>query len=319
VLIEAVRSLPETIQLEVNIYGNIRQDPDYADRLKAIAGDDARISFCGTFPNERIGEIFEKIDVLVVPSIWFENTPLVIYSALAAGCPVIATDLGGLSEVIEDRINGLLFRKGDVTGLAEISVCWPMTGRCLQTSLIIQNLQRPSLCTLTNWRPVIPKLSKAEGEKMKCLVLGGGGFIGINLCERLLLAGHSLRVFERPRLLVGEKGSDPPVLPFQQSVEWVEGDFSNPADVEGAVAGCDVVFHLICTTLPKSSNENPVYDIETNLASTVNLLEKARNTPVKKIVFISSGGTVYGSRSKYPSRRAIRLTRYVHTVLQNWQ
>jgi glycosyltransferase involved in cell wall biosynthesis len=119
-LIEAVRSLPSTIPLDVKIYGNPGQDPDYGDRLKAIAGDDARISFCGTFPNERIGEIFEKIDVLVVPSIWFENTPLVIYSALAAGRPVIATDLGGMSEVIKDRTNGMLFRKGDVPGLAKI-------------------------------------------------------------------------------------------------------------------------------------------------------------------------------------------------------
>ncbi len=119
-LIEAVRTLPSTIPLDVKVYGNVSQDPDYGDRLKAIAGDDARISFCGTFPNNQIGEIFENIDVLVVPSIWYENTPLVIYSAFAAGCPVIATDLGGMSEVVQNRINGLLFRKGDVAGLAGI-------------------------------------------------------------------------------------------------------------------------------------------------------------------------------------------------------
>ncbi len=135
---------------------------------------------------------------------------------------------------------------------------------------------------------------------MKCLVLGGGGFIGINLCERLLSEGHSIRVFERPRLLVGEKETDSSVLSFQKSVEWVEGDFTNPTDLDGAIADCDVIFHLICTTLPKSSNENPVYDIETNLTSTVKLLEKARAQRVKKIVFISSGGTVYGIPQRIP-------------------
>jgi UDP-glucose 4-epimerase len=135
---------------------------------------------------------------------------------------------------------------------------------------------------------------------MKCLVLGGGGFIGINLCERLLSEGHTLRVFERPRLLVGEKVSGPSLISFQKSVEWVEGDFTNPADIEGAVAGCDIIFHLICTTLPNSSNANPVYDIETNLTSTVKLLEKAREHRVRKIVFISSGGTVYGIPQRVP-------------------
>jgi UDP-glucose 4-epimerase len=135
---------------------------------------------------------------------------------------------------------------------------------------------------------------------MKCLVLGGGGFIGINLCKRLLADGHSLRVFERPRLLVGEKSIDSSGRPFHEALEWVEGDFTNPSDMEGAVAGCDVIFHLICTTLPKSSNENPVYDIESNLTATVRLLETARTHRVKKIIFLSSGGTVYGIPRSIP-------------------
>lgn len=118
ILIEAVRSLPVNMPLEVKIYGNLNQNPKYSETLKSLAGDDSRIVFCGHFSNDQIGIVFTGLDVLVVPSIWYENTPLVIYSAQADGCPVIATNLGGLSEVVKDRVNGLLFEKGDVAGLA---------------------------------------------------------------------------------------------------------------------------------------------------------------------------------------------------------
>ncbi len=54
----------------------------------------------------------------MVPSIWYENTPLVIYSAQAAGCPVIASNLGGMAEVVQHENNGLLFEAGDASDLA---------------------------------------------------------------------------------------------------------------------------------------------------------------------------------------------------------
>src|SRR6185369_6235140 len=116
-LVDAIRNLPQEL-LELKIYGKMDDFPEYVDSLKRKAADDPRVSFCGTFPNDRIGEIIADIDVLVVPSIWYENTPLVIYSAQAAGCPVIATNLGGMSEVITDEENGLLFEAGDIEGLA---------------------------------------------------------------------------------------------------------------------------------------------------------------------------------------------------------
>lgn len=128
---------------------------------------------------------------------------------------------------------------------------------------------------------------------MRCLVLGGGGFIGLNLCEALLAAGHGVRVFERPRLTL-DGGGTPSAVSALPGAEWVEGDFANVADVRPALDGIEVVYHLICTTLPRPSNENPVYDIETNLVSTVGMLEAARTCGVRKIVFVSSGGTIYG-------------------------
>jgi len=116
-LIEAVKNLLPELAIELKIYGKLEEFPEYVARLHEIAKDDARIKFCGTFPNQKIGRIFAELDVLVVPSIWYENTPLVIYSAQAAGCPVIATDLGGMSEVIHHEVNGLLFEKGNIIQL----------------------------------------------------------------------------------------------------------------------------------------------------------------------------------------------------------
>ncbi len=117
-LISAIRLLQNMPSLELKIYGNHKTDPQYFKKLTQLAYEDQRIHFCGTFPNELIGEIFSELDVLVVPSIWYENTPLVIYSAQAAGCPVLATNLGGMAEVVEHEKNGLLFEAGDVTGIA---------------------------------------------------------------------------------------------------------------------------------------------------------------------------------------------------------
>jgi glycosyltransferase involved in cell wall biosynthesis len=118
VLISAFRHIPRTMKAELKVYGDPRRDPSYFDKLEKLAkGDDRRISFLGTFETERIGWILSDIDVLVVPSRWYENTPLVVYSAFASGTPVVATDVGGLSEVVEHERNGLLFKMNDSVDL----------------------------------------------------------------------------------------------------------------------------------------------------------------------------------------------------------
>ena len=117
-LVEAVKSLQPALPLELKIWGKQEEDPGYFAHLSELASEDRRIQFCGTFPNSAIGEIFSSLDVLVVPSIWYENTPLVIYSAQAAGCPVIASNLGGMAEIIHNGDNGLLFGLRNVAELA---------------------------------------------------------------------------------------------------------------------------------------------------------------------------------------------------------
>lgn len=133
---------------------------------------------------------------------------------------------------------------------------------------------------------------------MKCLVLGGGGFLGSHLCDALLADGHSVRIFDRPNLQPYRVFS--PV----ENLEWVEGDFANEEDLALNVPGCDVIYHLVSTTLPKSSNDNPIYDVETNVVSTLNLLNIAKKAQVNKIIFVSSGGTVYGVPEGTPIRES---------------
>ena len=117
-LVRAVRTLPMDMPVALKIYGALDQFTDYGLMLRELAGADDRIEFCGTFPNNKVGEVMAGLDVLAVPSIWYENTPLVVYSAQAAGTPVVASDVGGLREAIRDGENGLLFRMGDTQALA---------------------------------------------------------------------------------------------------------------------------------------------------------------------------------------------------------
>lgn len=128
---------------------------------------------------------------------------------------------------------------------------------------------------------------------MKCVVLGGGGFIGSHLCEALLADGHDVRAFDR---------REARFLPEVEraGTEICIGDFLNQADIKIALADADVVYHLISATVPQTSNESPLNDVETNIMGTLRLLDAARDARVGKIVFASSGGTVYGIPQEIP-------------------
>lgn len=117
VLVDAFSKLTNSNAL-LKIYGNPKEFPEYVAGLHTVAKGNDNIEFCGTFPNDQIANVLSGIDVLVVPSVWYENTPLVVYSALAAKCPVIASNFPGMSEVVRDEWNGLLFEPGDADALS---------------------------------------------------------------------------------------------------------------------------------------------------------------------------------------------------------
>lgn len=129
---------------------------------------------------------------------------------------------------------------------------------------------------------------------MQCLVLGGAGFIGSHVVDALLEHGHDVRIFDRQNI------STRNIVQALPRVKLVGGDFLNEDDLRSAIEGIDTVVHLVGTTLPKSSNDNVVYDIETNVIGTVTLLDLAKQAGVRKIVFASSGGTVYGLPQALP-------------------
>lgn len=118
VLLRAVRLLPD-VRLTLSVYGDLGVDPNYAARLRRLAAGDPRIRLMGTYQDYgRLSNALRAIDALVVPSVWYENSPNVILEAYAHGIPVIASDLGGMAELVRHEESGLLFRPGDARDLA---------------------------------------------------------------------------------------------------------------------------------------------------------------------------------------------------------
>jgi GT2 family glycosyltransferase/glycosyltransferase involved in cell wall biosynthesis len=121
VLLEAIRQLPAGT-VSVDLFGGhvpYHGDKSYAARIERLsAGQDVRIH--GAITHERVASVLSTLDVLVVPSIWPENSPVVVQEAFLAGLPVVAARIGGIPELIDDGRNGLLFEPGDSTDLARV-------------------------------------------------------------------------------------------------------------------------------------------------------------------------------------------------------
>lgn len=123
---------------------------------------------------------------------------------------------------------------------------------------------------------------------MRILVLGGSGFIGSHLSELLVELGHEVVVFHQAGASVNN------LLAIEHELEIIEGDFNNTLALEKAVKNAEVVVHLVSATLPGNSMLNPTYDVQMNVISSIQLFDQCVKAGVRKVVFISSGGTVYG-------------------------
>lgn len=102
------------------VYGPCFHEIKYLERLKNIANGDPRIHFLGSYDHEDLPRIMSGLDVVIVPSIWWENSPLTLLISLAYGIPVIASNIGGMAEFVGHDENGWLFPVGDTLALAAL-------------------------------------------------------------------------------------------------------------------------------------------------------------------------------------------------------
>lgn len=121
----------------------------------------------------------------------------------------------------------------------------------------------------------------------KCVVFGGNGFLGSHLVDMLVDDGHEVSVFDR--------FSDGSTNYTASNVEKFRGDFRNGEQVFEALKGQELLFHFLSATTPAASDKNPILDVTENIARTVNLLEMAVAVGVRRVVFASTGGAIYGS------------------------
>ncbi len=117
VLVRAFRHL-RCDPVELAVHGHLDWFPDYAAELRREA-EGSPIRFHGPFDPGAVDAVFAQLDLLVVPSVWYENMPITIHEAYRHGIPVVATDLGGMAEAVEHDVTGLTFPRGDERALAQ--------------------------------------------------------------------------------------------------------------------------------------------------------------------------------------------------------
>ena len=136
---------------------------------------------------------------------------------------------------------------------------------------------------------------QSQNRKQECvLVMGGLGFIGSHLCKLLLHEGYHVRVFDK---LYGSRNL---VNDIEESIEVIEGDIEKSEDVLRSLQDVDIVIDLIHSTVPGSSMQNPTYDAQSNILSHISWLSQLNKTKLARIIYISSGGTVYGIPRENP-------------------
>jgi UDP-glucose 4-epimerase len=135
---------------------------------------------------------------------------------------------------------------------------------------------------------------KKNISKKRVLILGADGFIGSNLVKSLQRdAKYKIFAFD-----FFKDGFVRNIETFDENLVMVQGNFLNRDDIKKSLKGIDFVFHFVSLTTPGSSMDDPLMEIDTNLRATLVLLEECVKAGVKKIIFPSSGGGIYGNQNK---------------------
>lgn len=128
---------------------------------------------------------------------------------------------------------------------------------------------------------------------MKHLVLGGSGFLGRHVIRALLKDDQIVKVAGRSAYPAGAEKHASEFCPFDV-ITATDDDYDRLID------GCDIIHHYLWTTIPQTANADPVHDLSNNVVPTVRLLEAMRRRGGGRIIFSSSGGTVYGKLNTIP-------------------
>ncbi|CAA6819617.1 MAG: UDP-glucose 4-epimerase (EC [uncultured Aureispira sp.] len=158
----------------------------------------------------------------------------------------------------------------------------------------------------------------------KVFVTGGTGFMGSHIVELLLQEGHQITV------LTSSSSIHPNIQHLQAKIKIVRGDFGNYQLMLQYLQDTDIIVHIAWTTVPKTASENPIYDAQTNIIGSIHLLEAAVKAKVKKVLFVSTGGALYGVPQYTPIDEAhpirpisaygiskMAFERYLHFFYQN--
>jgi glycosyltransferase involved in cell wall biosynthesis len=116
VMIDAFLQLPRGAA-ELHLWGQESHPAYIEEQRKRTQGHE--VTFHGPYKQEQIYDVLNAADVLVVPSIWYENNPTIVLEGLATRTPVITADIGGMAELVRDGVDGMLFRAGNADSLAE--------------------------------------------------------------------------------------------------------------------------------------------------------------------------------------------------------
>jgi glycosyltransferase involved in cell wall biosynthesis len=165
VLVEALAALRDR-PVALSVFGDFRPDEDaHHAELAEIAPPNVR--FRGRFDNARLSEVYAEIDVLVVPSTWFENSPITIHEAFMTKTPVVASDIGGMAEYVRDGVDGLLFPAGDAAALARTLARFVdepgLLGELSRDFMTIKTIEEDAALTEARYRALVARVPAAGG------------------------------------------------------------------------------------------------------------------------------------------------------------
>ncbi len=131
----------------------------------------------------------------------------------------------------------------------------------------------------------------------RILITGGAGFIGSHLVDALSFEND---VVVLDNLSASTTEFIEPLIK-ESKIKFIKGDITNLSDVQTAMKDVDLVFHYAAQPDVKKSVNEPIFDFETNVRGSLNILEEMRRNDIHEIIFASSGGTIYGDKPPLPT------------------